>query len=153
MNGRSGSSRHSPAEGQRQSPQRPLTIYVDDACPLCHAEMSGLAARDRGRCLRLLDCSVEGFRDVDSEAAGLDQDTLMHRIHARDADGRWLVGVPVFAAAYEAAGLHWLARLLRVGWLGPLWNRGYSWVVDHRQLLVRAGAPRLLRALLASPRS
>ena len=32
----------------------PLTLYVDDACPLCHAEMSGLAARDAGGCLRMV---------------------------------------------------------------------------------------------------
>ena len=31
----------------------PLTLYVDDACPLCHAEMAGLAARDGGRVIAL----------------------------------------------------------------------------------------------------
>ena len=127
----------------------PLTLYVDDACPLCHAEMSGLAARDAGGCLRTVDASVRGFDGDDAtRAAGLDQATLLHRLHARDAQGRWLVGVPVFAAAYEAAGVRWLARLLRVRWLRPLWDFGYALVADHRWLLVQLGAPRLLAALL-----
>ena len=126
----------------------PLTLYVDDACPLCHAEMAGLAARDAKGCLRVVDASVAGFAgDASTRAAGLDQARLLHRLHARDAQGRWLVGVPVFAAAYEAAGVRWLARLLRVRWLRPLWDLGYALVADHRWLLVKLGAPRLLSAL------
>lgn len=126
----------------------PLVLYVDDACPLCRAEMAALGARDARGCLRMLDASAADFADAGAAAAGLDPATLLHRLHARDARGRWLVGVPVFAAAYEAAGVHWLARLLRVGWLRPLWDVGYALVADHRWLLVRLGAPRLLAALL-----
>jgi predicted DCC family thiol-disulfide oxidoreductase YuxK len=126
----------------------PLVLYVDDACPLCHAEAAGLQARDAAGCLRMLDASAADFTDAEAQAAGLDRATLLHRLHARDARGRWLVGVPVFAAAYEAAGIHWLARLLRIGWLQPLWRLGYALVADHRWLLVRLGAPRLLAGLL-----
>jgi predicted DCC family thiol-disulfide oxidoreductase YuxK len=122
----------------------PLRIYVDDACPLCHAEMAGLAARDRDHRLQMRDCSVPGFRDADSEAAGFDRAQLLHRIHARDAAGQWLVGVPVFAAAYEAAGLRRIAWLLRLRWLQPFWRAGYALFVDHRRLLVRLRLQRLL---------
>lgn len=122
----------------------PLRIYVDDACPLCHAEMAGLAAHDGGQRLQIRDCSAEGFRDSDSEVAGFDRAQLLHRIHARDAQGQWLVGVPVFAAAYEAAGLRRIAWLLRLRWLQPVWRAGYALVVDHRRLLVRFGLPRVL---------
>lgn len=128
----------------------PLVLYVDDACPLCRAEMAGLAVRDGQGCLRLVDASADGFEgDAHTRAAGLAQARLLRRLHARDARGRWLVGVPVFAAAYEAAGIAWMARLLRVRWLRPLWDLGYALVADHRWLLVRLGAPRLLAALLA----
>ena len=126
----------------------PLTLYVDDACPLCHAEMAGLTARDVRGCLRLLDASVARFDDAEATAAGLSQAALLHRLHARDAQGRWLVGIPVFAAAYEAAGITWMARLLRVRWPRPLWDAGYTLIADHRWLLVKLGAPRLLTALL-----
>jgi predicted DCC family thiol-disulfide oxidoreductase YuxK len=128
----------------------PLTLYVDDACPLCHAEMSGLSTRDARGCLRVVDASVTGFAgDEATRAAKLDQATLLHRLHARDAEGRWLVGIPVFTAAYEAAGIHWMAKLLRVRWLRRLLDFGYALVADHRWLLVKLGAPRLLAALLA----
>jgi predicted DCC family thiol-disulfide oxidoreductase YuxK len=127
----------------------PLTLYVDDACPLCHTEMAGLSARDTGGCLRVVDASIAGFAgDESTRAAGLDRATLLHRLHARDANGQWLVGIPVFAAAYEAAGVAWLAKLLRIRWLRPLWDLGYAWVADHRWLLVKLGAPRLLAAFL-----
>ena len=110
------------------------------------------ASRSDGRrrgCLRLVGASVAGFAGVcaGTRAAGLGQAALLRRLHACDAQGRWLVGVPVFAAAYEAAGVHWLARLLRVRWLRPLWDLTYALVADHRWLLC-AGAPRLLAALL-----
>ena len=127
----------------------PLTLYVDDACPLCHAEMAGLKARDAAGCLRAVDASVAGFAgDAHTRAAGLDQATLLHRLRARDANGQWLVGIAVFAAAYEAAGIAWMAKLLRVRWLRPLFDLGYALVADHRWLLVKLGAPRLLAALL-----
>jgi predicted DCC family thiol-disulfide oxidoreductase YuxK len=127
----------------------PLTLYVDDACALCHAEMAGLSARDLRGCLRIVDASAAGFAgDQDTRAARLDQATLLHRLHARDAHGQWLVGIPVFAAAYEAAGIAWMARLLRIRGLRPLWAAGYALVADHRWLLVKLGAPRLLAALL-----
>ena len=127
----------------------PLTLYVDDACPLCHAETTGLSARDAKACLRLVDASVAGFAgDEAARAAGLDQATLLHRLHARDANGAWLVGIPVFAAAYDAAGITWMAKLLRVRILRPLFDIGYALVADHRWLLVKLGAPRLLAALM-----
>ena len=123
----------------------PLTLYVDDACPLCHAEMTGLAARDAGGCLRRVDCSPAGFRD---EAAGYTQQQLLQRIHARDAQGRWLVGIPVFAAAYEAAGIHWFAALLRLRLLRPLFELGYALFVRNRRWLARIGTARVIAALL-----
>jgi len=131
----------------------PLTLYVDDACPLCHAEMAGLAARDSAGCLRMIDCSVADFDDADCAVAGHAQAQLLHRLHARDGQGRWLVGIPVFAAAYEAAGLRWFARLLRVRALRPLLDLGYALIADHRWLLVKLGAARLMKKWGQSPYS
>ncbi len=127
----------------------PLRLYADMACALCRAEMCGLVARDEGARLQVVDCSALGFRDAELEAAGISRTQLLQRLHARDAQGRWLVGVPVFAAAYEAAGLHRVAWLLRLHWLQPVLSRGYGLVADHRVALVRLGTPRLLAWLLA----
>lgn len=127
----------------------PLRLYADMACALCRAEMCGLAARDEGRRLQVVDCSAPDFHDVEVEAAGISRAQLLRRLHARDAQGRWLVGVPVFAAAYEAAGLRRMAWLLQLRWLQPLLALGYGLVADHRVALVRMGSPRLLGWLLA----
>src|SRR5204863_8783626 len=85
--------------------------------------------------------------DEATRAGGLDQATLLHPLHAHDAQGEWHVGIPVFAAAYDAAGITWMARLLRVRRLRPVWDLGYALVADHRWLLVKLGAPRLLASL------
>ena len=92
-----------------------------------------------------MDCSPAGFRD---EAAGYTQQQLLQRIHARDAQGRWLVGIPVFAAAYEAAGIHWFAALLRLRLLRPLFELGYALFVRNRRWLARIGTARVIAALL-----
>ena len=117
----------------------PLTVYYDASCPLCRAEVETLKARDRDDVLELVDCSTPGFAAV----GGVTQEAMMARIHARDAQGRWLRGLDVFAAIYAAAGLRFLARLYASAALRPLLDRVYPWIADHRQLLSRLGLPRL----------
>ena len=122
----------------------PLTVYYDASCPLCRTEMETLKARDADDLLYLVDCStgLVAFADVT-------QDAMMARIHARDAAGRWLHGLDVFAAVYRAAGFPALSRLYASPRLRPLLDRGYGWVADHRQLLSRLGLSRLFRLVPA----
>ncbi|MCC6195653.1 MAG: DUF393 domain-containing protein [Burkholderiales bacterium] len=122
----------------------PLTVYYDASCPLCRSEMESLKARDAGNLLYLVDCSkgLVAFADVTQAA-------MMARIHARDADGRWLDGLDVFAAVYRAAGFPVLARLYASRWLRPLLDRLYGWVADHRRLFARLGLARLFRLVPA----
>lgn len=127
----------------------PLRIYYDARCPLCARELGVLAQHDRGRKLQLVDCSAPCFDDDDVRAAGLDATTLMARIHARDADGAWHVGVPVFEAAYAAAGLQAMARAFAHPRLRPLWDRLYPWIADHRMGLSRLGLDRPYGWLIA----
>ena len=121
----------------------PLTIYFDASCPLCAAEMAAIARADVAGKLRLVDCSATGFVDADCAAAGIEVSALMWRLHARDAAGQWRVGVPAFAAAYDAIGVGGLAAF----WTDPRWapalRRLYGWVADHRQGLSRLGLDRL----------
>ena len=86
----------------------PLTIYYDASCPLCRAELETLSQRDAESLLQLVDCSAG-----DIALEGVTNDDMMARIHARDAAGRWLRGMDVFAAVYRAAGLFLLARIYR----------------------------------------
>jgi predicted DCC family thiol-disulfide oxidoreductase YuxK len=126
----------------------PLTVYYDASCPLCKSEMDALKARDVEDLLHLVDCStgLVAFADVTPAA-------MMARIHARDAAGRWLCGLDVFAAVYRAAGFSALSRLYASRALRPLLDRGYAWVADHRQLLSRLGLSQLLRLMPAKPRA
>lgn len=133
------------------TPAWPLRIYYDAACPLCAHELHALRDHDREGRLELRDCSSPDFRDADLDAAGLTPGLLMRRIHARDADGRWLVGIPVFEAAYGAVGIASVAALWGHRWLRPVWDRLYPWIADHRMQLSRLRLDRpfewLVRAL------
>lgn len=124
------------------SPNWPLTIYYDASCPLCRAEMEAMKARDAAGVLRLVDCSAAGFDEGTIKAPGVTRAAMLIRIHAQDAAGRWLVGVPVFAAVYRAAGLRVPARLFESPWLRPFFDRAYPWIADHRYLLSRLGLSR-----------
>jgi predicted DCC family thiol-disulfide oxidoreductase YuxK len=133
------------------APAWPLRIYYDAACPLCARELHALRDHDRDGRLDLRDCSPPGFRDADLEAAGLSPELLMRRIHARDANGRWLVGIDVFEVAYRAVGVDAVAALWGNRRLRPLWDRLYPWIADHRMQLSRLGFDRpfewIVRAL------
>ena len=126
----------------------PLTVYYDASCPLCRTEMATLKARDGEDLLYLVDCSqgLVAFADVTPAA-------MMARIHARDAAGRWLNGLDVFAAVYRAAGFPVLARLYASPRLRPLLDRLYGWVADHRGLLARLGFAGLFRLVPATKRA
>jgi len=129
---------------------RPIEVFYDGSCPICTTEMAALARRDGGRRLALTDCSPDGFRDAAADAPS--RSMLMHRIHARDADGRWLRGIDVFVAAYDAAGFHRTARVLASPRLRPLLDRLYGVIADHRALLARLRLHRLLARVLHGPR-
>jgi predicted DCC family thiol-disulfide oxidoreductase YuxK len=120
-------------------PAYPLTLYFDDSCPLCRAEMAAITRFDHDARIRLVDCSCPSFDDSDCRAAGIATGELMRRLHARDAEGRWRVGVPAVAAAYTAVGLAGIGGFFASpGLQGPL-ARLYGWLADHRQGLSRIG--------------
>jgi len=122
----------------------PLTVYYDKSCPLCATEMHALRDMDwRGR-LKLVDCSVPEFQDPHAAQQGVTREQMMERIHVRDPEGRWLVGIDAFEAVYASAGLQGAARF----WGNPRWrpllDRIYPWVARNRQFLSRLGLHRLV---------
>ena len=117
----------------------PLTIYYDASCPLCRKEMHALSDHDRHAQLQLVDCSAPGFRDPEVDRAGFQTAELMTLIHARDADGRWFIGVDVFVLAYGAVGIQSMADFWAHPRLRPVWDRLYPWVARHRMGLSRLG--------------
>jgi predicted DCC family thiol-disulfide oxidoreductase YuxK len=129
----------------------PLTVFYDRSCPMCATEMHALRDLDRHGRLELVDCSAQEFDDEGLLAEGITRAKLMTLIHARDAHGRWLVGVDCFEAAYRAVGLEGAARVWGNRRLRPLLMRTYPWVARHRQLLSRLGANALVRLMLRRP--
>ncbi|MGH8030644.1 MAG: thiol-disulfide oxidoreductase DCC family protein [Arenimonas sp.] len=125
--------------GLDDEPRYPLTLYYDASCPLCLAEMTAITRCDRINNIHLVDCSAPGFDDADCRAAGIATRDLMHRLHARDADGHWRVGVPAVAAAYRAVGVAVLGGFFASPRLQPWLARLYGWLADHRQGLSRLG--------------
>jgi predicted DCC family thiol-disulfide oxidoreductase YuxK len=120
----------------------PLTLYYDGRCPLCQAEMLYLQHRDH---LGLLNCVDITLNDFDANATGLSCERAMASIHGQLANGDWVTGVAVFAAAYERVGLRRMAWLLSRPSLQPLLGWGYARFARHRYTLSRWFGPSLLR--------
>ena len=114
----------------------PLTIFFDGSCPLCRREIALLTQFDDQQQLRVVDCSVTDFAPVE----GHRREAMMALIHARDATGTWLIGAPVFAAAYRATGFASIARLWGSKRLQPMWRVVYPWIARHRMWLSKLGA-------------
>jgi predicted DCC family thiol-disulfide oxidoreductase YuxK len=126
----------------------PLTVFYDASCPLCASEMHALRELDAAGRIDLVDCSAPGFSDEELRADGITRTSLMQRIHARDACGRWRVGIDAFEAVYRAAGLENAARMWGNPRWRPLFERLYPWIARHRQLLSRLGIHHLVRRLI-----
>jgi predicted DCC family thiol-disulfide oxidoreductase YuxK len=114
-------------------PRLPLTLYFDASCPLCAAEMHNLALRAPATALQFVDASVADF----VAPAGTSREAMMQLLHARTADGQWLIGVDVFKLAYSVAGLPWVSRVLSLPLVAPLVKGLYPSVARHRQKLPR----------------
>ena len=126
----------------------PLSVFYDRSCPMCASEMHALRDLDAAGRIELIDCSAPEFSDEGFLAEGITRRALLERIHARDAYGRWLVGMDAFEAVYRAAGLEAPARMWGNPRLRPLFDRLYPWVARYRQLLSRLGMNALVRRLI-----
>ena len=121
-------------------PVLPLTVYYDKSCPLCATEIHALRDLEPDG-FRLVDCSARDFADAR-------RDAMMARIHARDAQGRWLTGLDAFEAIYAAAGFKRTARIWGNRRMRPVLDWIYVWIVRYRQPLSRLGLHRMVGRLL-----
>ena len=119
-----------------------LTLYYDGQCPLCVAEIEFLQSRNAQGQLAFVDVTETGF---ESAGHNISCEAAMAQIHGRTADGRVLVGVPVFATAYKLAKLPVLAWLLSRKWLMPVLQPAYVLFAKHRQTLSKHIGPTVLR--------
>jgi predicted DCC family thiol-disulfide oxidoreductase YuxK len=129
----------------------PLTVFYDASCPMCASEMHALKARDVNGELELVDCSGADFDETVLAGTCIRRQDLMTMIHARDAHGRWFVGVDVFELAYRLAGLNAIAGIWASPMLRPILVRLYPWIAKHRRWLSRVRLHKLVRLLLPIP--
>ena len=88
-----------------------LRVLYDAECPLCRREIEMLRRLDRGRGrIDFEDISASGFH---AGKYGLDQPSVVARIHAVLPDDSVIEGVEVFRRAYSAVGLEWLVAPTR----------------------------------------
>lgn len=117
----------------------PLTVYFDATCPLCVAEMGAMKARDAGGRLNLVDCSPADFAGGPAP-----RETLMTAMHAVDASGRVMAGVPAIRACRMAVGLPAGGFLLDLPLVGALADRAYAGLARNRYRLPRWLVTRLV---------
>ncbi len=116
-----------------------LTVYYDDSCPLCRAEIQALQQADVLAEVAWIDCSAANFHCAAAAADGIDRVAMMKALHLRDRTGRWLVGVDAFATLYRQLGLHGLANPWALPGLRSVLRWCYPWIARHRQWLSRPG--------------
>lgn len=119
-----------------------LTLYYDGQCPLCQAEIHFLQSRNEQGKLCFIDVTQADF---DASTHQISCEAAMAQIHGRMANGQVLVGVPVFAQAYQLARLPVLAWILSRPWLQPLLGPAYVLFAKHRHALSKHFGPALLR--------
>ncbi len=129
----------------------PLTVFYDASCAMCVTEMEALKRLDANENVTLVDCSSPVFADEQAANAGVSRSDMMTLIHARDANGRWLVGVDCFEVLYREVGLEWAARFWGTPVLRGFLMAFYAWVARHRQVLSRLGINALVRLLIPKP--
>ncbi|MBN8753602.1 MULTISPECIES: thiol-disulfide oxidoreductase DCC family protein [Variovorax] len=126
-------------------PVYPLTLYFDASCAICSAEMGNLGARDTAGKLRFVDCSPASF-----SGGPAPRDALMAAIHAVDATGQVLVGVPAIRASRAAVGLPSGEGLLDLPLIAPMADRAYALLARNRYRIPRWLATRLAGRIAAS---
>ncbi len=119
-----------------------LTLYYDGKCPLCVAEIEFLQSRNQQGQLGFVDVTESGF---EASTHQISCEAAMAQIHGRTAAGDVLVGVPVFARAYQLANLQVLAWILSRQWLMPVLQPAYVLFAKHRQAISRRIGPSVLR--------
>lgn len=111
-------------------PNSQVRVLYDAECPLCRREIEMLRRRDRGR--GRIDFEDISAPEFDASRYGLDQSSVVARIHAVLPDGSVIEGVEVFRRAYAAVGLGWLVAPTRWPGLRPLFDSAYRVFARNR---------------------
>jgi len=90
------------------SPSASLEVLFDGQCPVCSREVLWLQSHSTPSEVAFRDISSADF---DPAPTGRSLAELMGSLHARTADGEWLVGAASLRAMYRAAGFRRLVAV------------------------------------------
>lgn len=114
----------------------PLQIFYDGACLVCSTEIDSYRKHNPEDRLRFIDISAAEF---DPDRYGKSRAEFMARIHVRDADGKFSVGVDAFVTiwqAYPSGSIYRLfSALIGLPGINLLSRIGYSVFARYRHLL------------------
>ncbi len=114
--------------------QRPqLTMYYDGLCPLCKREVAWLKRWNKRELVAFEDFTAQEFN---ASAHGFTEAQLVKAMHAKDADGKVLVGVAAFRRAYSLLGIGWMVNWTNWPILKPVADLGYrifAWIRPRLQ--------------------
>ncbi len=74
-----------------------LTLYYDEACPVCKIEVDMLKSITKPELVSYVDISPEDYK----APKGKTKEELMAEIHAQTEDGEWVTGMEVFRKLYK----------------------------------------------------
>lgn len=109
----------------------PVTLFVDESCPLCARETRLLRRHAQASRLQLIDISANGFATAPD---GPELEQLRSLLHARTAGGDWHTGIDATLYSWRAAGLGLWVAPLGFKPLRPFWHALYSlfvWLKPH----------------------
>ena len=112
----------------------PVTLFHDGHCPLCQREVAWLVRHPRRARVRLVDIQAADF---DAATLGSSFEAMMGRLHVRDDDGRWFVGMDASRALYAVLGYRRLVWLSTLPGIGGLMDAGYRGFARRRVRLGR----------------
>ena len=117
-------------------PAFPLEIFYDGSCLVCATEIEHYHKLNSQQRLRFVDITATDFQP---QHYGKSQDEFMAKMHVRDGQGRYFVGVDGFLLIWQAfpgSSLYrWLAALAGLPGLNLLVRFGYTVFARYRNLL------------------
>ncbi len=101
----------------------PLTVFFDGRCKVCSKECEILQKRKQiGSVIYL---SIKSEEELKKETDKFSFQEAMSQIHAIDANGTVLKGIPVFSELYSRVDLQWIAVLLKAPLLHQMFKGAY----------------------------
>ncbi len=111
------------------SPDTPLTVHYNGACPVCRATASHYSGKLPEEMVRFADAAA---KPEAAEAFGLSRDTAMRRLHAITPDGRLYRGFEAVLALWRRTpGRRGLARLAGAPVIRPALSWGYEHILSR----------------------